>query len=68
MRNTRTLLAAAGIAATLDHELTRESCFTSLQRLSPSGVVLPHRRDIKVVVDVQEKRGANNESSGPLTH
>jgi glutathionyl-hydroquinone reductase len=74
---TRELYQWPGIAATLDRELTRESYFTSMLRLNPSGVVppyagadftQPHRRDADVVVDLQEKRGAKNESSNPLTH
>jgi hypothetical protein len=65
--------------STLDakHELTRESYFTSLLRLNPSGVVppyrgvdfmLPHRRGEQVVADLQEKRSAKHESSSPLSH
>jgi glutathionyl-hydroquinone reductase len=74
---TRELFQWPGIAATHDIALTRESYFTSLLRLNPSGEVppyrgadfsLPHRRDIKVVADLQEKRRANNESSSPLSH
>jgi glutathionyl-hydroquinone reductase len=74
---TRELFQWPGIAATHDMALTRESYFTSMKRLNPSGVVppyrgvdfaLPHRRDIKVVADLQEKRRANDESSSPLSH
>jgi glutathionyl-hydroquinone reductase len=74
---TRELCQWPGIAATLDMALTRESYFTSMRRFNPSGVVppyrgvdftLPHRRDAQVVVDLQEKRRSNNESSSPLHH
>ncbi len=65
------------IAATLDAALTRESHFTSMRRFDPSGVVpscsgvdfaLRHARGPRVVVDLQEKRSANHESSVPLSH
>jgi glutathionyl-hydroquinone reductase len=74
---TRELFHWPGIAATQDMALTRESYFTSMTRFNPSGEVppyrgadfsLPHRRDTKVVADLQEKRRANNESSSPLSH
>jgi glutathionyl-hydroquinone reductase len=74
---TRELCQWPGIAATQDMALTRESYFTSMRRFNPSGVVppyrgvdfaLPHRRETKVVADLQEKRRANDESSSPLSH
>ena len=73
---TRELCQWPGIAPTIDMALTRASYFTSMRRFNPSGVVpsyrgvdftLPHRRDQQVVVDLQEKNGANNESSSPLS-
>jgi glutathionyl-hydroquinone reductase len=74
---TRELCQWPGIAATQDMALTRESYFTSMRRFNPSGVVppyrgvdfaLPHGRGRQVVADLQEKRGANHESSSPLSH
>jgi glutathionyl-hydroquinone reductase len=74
---TRELYQWPGVAATLDAALTREAYFTSMKRLNPSGEVppyrgvdftLPHRRDNRIVADLQEKRGASNESSSPLSH
>jgi glutathionyl-hydroquinone reductase len=74
---TRELSQWPGIATTLDRALTRESYFTSLLRLNPSGVVPPyhgadfalaHGRSRQVVADLQEKRGAIDESSSPLRH
>ena len=66
---TRELCQWPGIAATLDRALTRTSYFTSMRRFNPSGVVppysgvdfaLPHARGARVVVDLQEKRGAED--------
>jgi putative glutathione S-transferase len=74
---TRELTQWPGIAATIDGALTRESYFTSMRRFNPSGVVppysgvdfaLPHRREARVVADLQENRRAKPESSSPLSH
>jgi glutathionyl-hydroquinone reductase len=70
----RELCQWPGIANTIDMALTRESYFTSLLRLNPSGLVPPYTgADFavpphQVVADVQEKSGARNDSSSPLPH
>ena len=70
---TRELYQWPGIAATQDMALTRQSYFTSLLRLNPSGVVPPYTGvdfapPRQVVADLQEERGAHADSSNPLFH
>jgi glutathionyl-hydroquinone reductase len=71
---TRELCQWPGIANTIDRALTRESYFTSLLRLNPSGLVPPYTGvdfavpPHQVVADLQEKSSAHNDSSSPLSH
>jgi glutathionyl-hydroquinone reductase len=73
----RELYQWPGVAATIDRALTRESYFTSLLRLNPSGLVPPymgvdfappHEHEFNVVADLQEKSSAHKHSSSPLFH